>query len=38
MDAARPWWKRVIWLIAIWAVSVAAVGVVAGVLRWWLAP
>jgi hypothetical protein len=38
MPAPAPLWKRFGWLVLIWAASVASLGIVAGILRWWLAP
>jgi len=38
MGAEAPLWKRLAWLVGIWAASVLALGLVAGVIRWWLAP
>lgn len=38
MAAPAPLWKRLGWLVLIWAASVLSLGVVAGILRWWLAP
>lgn len=38
MDATRPLWKRLAWLVLIYIGSVASLGVVAGMIRWWLQP
>lgn len=34
---ARPFWKRLLWLVGIWCVSVAALALVAWLLRLFMA-
>lgn len=31
-------WTRLAWMVAIWTISVLSLGLVAGMLRWILAP
>lgn len=36
MEAERPFWQRLLWMIGIWTASVLALGIVASVIRFWL--
>jgi len=36
MEAERPFWQRLLWMIGIWTTSVLALGIVASIIRFWL--
>ncbi|PZU09823.1 DUF2474 domain-containing protein [Sphingomonas sp.] len=36
MEAERPFWHRLLWMIGIWTASVLALGIVASIIRFWL--
>lgn len=33
MNDARPWWKKLAWLVVLWTASVAALAAVAWLIR-----